>query len=161
MGRQSRLEGTAGISFYRPIVSAAAGVILAAGALGLAVRGTYYGRYACLPVAPHAHSANWGGEGSGRVIVDVAMPKQGANRGGPVYRIRGRRVDRKELIDTLFRYAEIRRDFTCRSEPSEVAVLIRCDRDLPFGAVQEVFRACMNPDVRIYKIRFAVIESRH
>lgn len=65
-------------------------------------------------------------------------------------------LDAKQLRILLFQYAECLRDMSDPEQWSEVTALIRCDRDVPFREVQKIFDACMDPDVRIYRIAFAV-----
>lgn len=80
------------------------------------------------------------------------------NAAGAVeYRVKGRTVAAAELKGLLFGFAEQERARGDRQGPSELVVLIRCDRDLPFRAVRRVLDACMAPEVRIERIELGVL----
>jgi biopolymer transport protein ExbD len=66
----------------------------------------------------------------------------------------------KALKTKLYEIAETRRnpEDPSGANPSEVYVLIRCDRDIPWKEVQWVMQACADPRVRIYKLQFATAE---
>ena len=73
---------------------------------------------------------------------------------------KGVEYDLKALKTKLYEIAETKRnpDDPSGANPSEVYVLIRCDRDIPWKEVQWVMQACADPRVRIYKLQFATAE---
>jgi len=70
--------------------------------------------------------------------------------------VKGRPVFQRELIRKLLIFAERRRDEEHPMNPSEVFLDLRVEPDIPWHEVRRVLDACEDPDVRIYKIRFAV-----
>ena len=73
-------------------------------------------------------------------------------------KVKGVEYDLKALKSHLYKMAELKRDLTHDAKPSEVFVLIRCDRDIAWREVQWVMQACADQTVRIYKIQFATKE---
>jgi len=56
----------------------------------------------------------------------------------------------------LIVFAERKRDMRQLALPSEVCLHLRVEPDIPWREVRRVLDACEAPDVRIYKITFAV-----
>jgi len=104
-----------------------------------------------------------------RVIINVAKevgPKKQYKTieswppGGPVMvKVKGRELNLEQLKEELFKIAETNRDLTHPMQPSEVFVLIRCDKDIRWREVQWVMQAAADPEVRIYKIQFATAKQ--
>lgn len=101
------------------------------------------------------------GKEDSRVIVNIAKkPVDGSvenwRPGDPVsIKVKGHPYDLEALRQMLFRIAETKRDLKHENQPSEVFVLIRCDKDIRWREVQWVMQQAAHPDVRIYKIQFA------
>lgn len=96
-----------------------------------------------------------------RVVVNIAKtPVNGSvenwRPGNDVtIKVKGQEYDLEGLRQLLFKYAETKRDMSHEMQPSEVYVLIRCDKDIRWREVQWVMQQAAHPDVRIYKIQFA------
>ena len=92
-----------------------------------------------------------------RVILNVTKQDQKTfDRTGLVdIKLKGNVYDLEKLKEELFKYAEKKRDLDHPSQPSEIFVLIRCDKDIRWREVQWVMQACADPAVRIYKLQFA------
>jgi biopolymer transport protein ExbD len=75
-------------------------------------------------------------------------------------KIKGQPYDLDSLKNHLWKIAETKRnpEDPSGANPSEVYVLVRCDRDIAWKEVQWVMQACAHPDVRIYKLQFATAE---
>lgn len=81
--------------------------------------------------------------------------------GGPVIvKVKGQPLELDKLKEELFKVAETNRDMTHPMQPSEVFVLIRCDKDIRWREVQWVMQAAADPEVRIYKIQFATAKPK-
>jgi biopolymer transport protein ExbD len=81
------------------------------------------------------------------------------NDGRVKIKIKGREYDLTSLKKEMFDHAERKRDLTDPNEPSEIYVLIRCDKRIRWREVQWIMQACADPAVRIYKLQFATSES--
>jgi hypothetical protein len=68
----------------------------------------------------------------------------------------GRELGADELVPRLVREADRRRDLDRPLRPSEVILVVRADRRLPWEAVRRLIEACAHPDVRIGNVAFAV-----
>jgi biopolymer transport protein ExbD len=80
--------------------------------------------------------------------------------GGPVMvKVKGQELTLDKLKEELFKIAETDRDMDHPMQPSEVFVLIRCDKDIRWREVQWVMQAAADPEVRIYKIQFATAKQ--
>ena len=92
-----------------------------------------------------------------RVILNIVKAdKKTFDRTGDVFiKLKGEKYDLERLKEELFKHAEKKRDFDHPAQPSEIFVLIRCDKDIRWREVQWVMQACADPAVRIYKLQFA------
>jgi len=70
--------------------------------------------------------------------------------------LRGRPIHPDDLTTKLLLYAERKRDLEHPDQPSEVFLHLRAEPGIPWGEVRRVLLACQDPDVRMYKIAFAV-----
>jgi biopolymer transport protein ExbD len=95
-----------------------------------------------------------------RVIINISMKNKDTylQDREVVIKILGKEYDLKALKSHLYKIAETKRDLTHEAKPSEVFVLIRCDRDIAWREAQWVMQACADQTVRIYKIQFATKE---
>jgi len=105
------------------------------------------------------------GEESDRVVVNIAKtPVNGSvanwRPGNDVtIKVKSKAYDLPGLQSLLKVYAERKRDMSHPMTPSEVFVLIRCDKEIRWREVQWVMQAAADPDVRIYKIQFATAKN--
>ena len=96
-----------------------------------------------------------------RVIINITKhPKTWASKKEVQIKIKAVEYDLDALKSHLWKIAETKRnpDDPSGANPSEVFVLVRCDREIPWKEVQWVMQACAHPDVRIYKLQFATAE---
>jgi biopolymer transport protein ExbD len=98
-----------------------------------------------------------GDESERRVVINIVQknPKTFAQDKEVEIIIKKQVYDLNKLKEHLFTQAEVKRDMTHPSQPSEIFVLIRCDQDVRWREVQWVMQACADPAVRIYKLQFA------
>jgi biopolymer transport protein ExbD len=102
-----------------------------------------------------------------RVIVNIVkkVPQGGDIRNwrqsdGVEILVKSQPLNLTQLKNELYKYAEMKRDLTLDVKPSEVFVLIRCDKDIRWREVQWVMQQAADPDVRIYKIQFATAKRK-
>jgi biopolymer transport protein ExbD len=96
-----------------------------------------------------------------RVIINITKHRENWDTKREVeIKIKAQKYDLAALKAHLWKLAETKRnpDDPSGANPSEVYVLIRCDKDIPWKEVQWVMQACADPDVRIYKLQFATAE---
>lgn len=105
---------------------------------------------------PESQASGWGPCEDLRVIVNLKW-----NTVGDVEtHVKGNSVTQDELIQKLLVFAERKRDTENPLQPSEVRAHLRVEPDIPWSEVRRVLDACEDPDVRIYKITFAVRPPR-
>lgn len=93
----------------------------------------------------------------GPAAVDLKGPRLEIVIGADgVIRVGEQQFDLKALCERLCTFAEIRRDLDHPSSPGEGFLVIRCHRDLPWSAIHRVLLAAGEPNVRLYRILFAV-----
>jgi biopolymer transport protein ExbD len=61
------------------------------------------------------------------------------------------------LVERLHPVAKARRDLAHPSQPSLAFLVLRCDRDVPWGAVQQVMQAACDPSNRMNRLLFGVL----
>jgi biopolymer transport protein ExbD len=93
-----------------------------------------------------------------RVIVNINKADDWETSKDIVVKIKGKIYNLENLKEVLFTHAEMKRDLTHEAQPSEIFVLIRCDRNIRWREVQWVMQACADPSVRIYKLQFATAD---
>jgi biopolymer transport protein ExbD len=93
-----------------------------------------------------------------RVIVNINKADDWATTKDIVVKIKGKIYNLENLKEVLFTHAETKRDENDPNQPSEIFVLIRCDREVRWREVQWVMQACADPSVRIYKLQFATAD---
>ena len=71
--------------------------------------------------------------------------------------IDGQVVPVRELVRRFEPIAATRRDLAHPNQPSEAYLVVRCDRDVPWGAVQQVMRAASDPVNRMNRLLFGVL----
>jgi biopolymer transport protein ExbD len=99
--------------------------------------------------------------GEERVTVNVVKAEDHADTGAVRIVVRGRDYDLEGLGDLLFAMAERHReDAPGPNPPSDIPVLVRCDREVRWRAVQRVLQVCAKPPVRIWKVEFATAKLR-
>jgi biopolymer transport protein ExbD len=91
-----------------------------------------------------------------RVIINIIpAPDWTPRNQNVIIKVKAEEYDLDQLKEELFKHAETKRDLEHPSQPSEIFVLIRCDKDIRWREVQWVMQACADPAVRIYKLQFA------
>lgn len=97
-----------------------------------------------------------------RVIINILKAKEYDQTKDVEVKIKGKIFKLDALKEELFIHAETKRDPTDSSgnSPSEIFVLIRCDKDIRWREVQWVMQACADPAVRIYKLQFATADLK-
>ena len=99
--------------------------------------------------------------GAERVTVNVVKARDHAATGAVRIRVRGRDLSLDALGDLLFTVAERHREpGPGPVPPSDIPVLVRCDRDIAWRVVQRVLMVCAKSPVRIYKVEFATAKLR-
>jgi biopolymer transport protein ExbD len=93
-----------------------------------------------------------------RVIVNITKAKDWETSHDIEVKVKGIPYSLEKLKEILFTYAELKRDEKDPNKPSEVFVLIRCDKDIRWREVQWVMQSCADPAVRIYKLQFATAD---
>ena len=101
-----------------------------------------------------------GNEDERRVIINIAkkFPNEWPRNADVQMMVKGEEYDLSTLTDLMFKHAETKRDLDHPMKPSEIFVLIRCDKEIRWRQVQWVMQACADPEVRIYKLQFATEE---
>jgi biopolymer transport protein ExbD len=97
----------------------------------------------------------------GRIIINISKhPENFESEGEVEIKVKGRTYDLTALRRLLWKAAETRRSPNDDSgaSPSEIYVLIRCDKEIPWKEVQWVMQACAHRDVRIHKLQFATAD---
>jgi biopolymer transport protein ExbD len=91
-----------------------------------------------------------------RVTVNVAKAGDWVETGRVRVMIGGREYDWQQLKEYL--YVAAQRGMAAPGKPSEVPVLIRCDREIRWREVQWVMQACADSAIRMYRLEFATSE---
>jgi len=92
-----------------------------------------------------------------RVIINVVKADDWAETREVRVRIAGREYDWRQLREFLYIAAE--RSMPSAKEPSEVPVLIRCDKEIRWREVQWIMQACADSAIRMYRLEFATAKG--
>ncbi len=93
----------------------------------------------------------------GRVTVNVRKADDWSETGEVRVMIGGREYGWQRLKEYLYTAAQ--RGMWDPASPSEVPVLIRCDREIRWREAQWVMQACADAAIRMYRVEFATSEK--